>query len=57
MSGEDMEVRTEVKKILDRYITDKVKFAAVIACLHQVIKDPDDGPEFVRLMQKWVAVV
>lgn len=56
MGGEDREVTMTLHTLLGVYMKDK-QADMVLLALYIIIKDPDDGPEFVRLMQKWLACV
>lgn len=56
MGGECRDITMRIHTILGGYMKDREADKIVVA-LADVIEDPDDGPEFVAEMQKWLASV
>lgn len=56
MSAEDWEVTAEIHTLLGVYMKDK-EADAILVKLYDIMHDKEDGPELVRLFQKWGAVV
>lgn len=54
MGGEDWEVRREVNAVISKR-TSLRDSRRIMLELDEIMKSKD-GPEFVRLMQKWLAV-
>lgn len=54
MGGEDLDVTSEIFSLLAQYVKEKEAHRC-LAVLAIVMHRPD-GPELVRLMQKWMAV-
>lgn len=53
--NEDDEVVAAIHSLLGAYMKDR-RADAIIVDLREVMRDKEDGPELVRLMQKWMAV-
>lgn len=54
MAGEDREVTMEIHTLLGRHMKDREADACIVKL--NWVMEGKDGPELVRLMQKWIAV-